>query len=231
MSYANFDATASRYIVPGDPEWPVQLAALSSASASVGLWVLGDARLNELAENAVAVTGARASSGYGDVVAAEMGCDLAASGLTVVTGGAYGIDAAALRGALGAAAAPPVVIQASGLDCLYPAGHRDLFRSVVGRGGLLVSECPFGEPPTRFTFEGRNRLVAALSKGVVLVEAAARSGARSVITWATELGRPVMAIPGPVTSATSVLPHQLIRSGEAVMVTDAREVITLLDLH
>ena len=116
---------------------------------------------------------------------------------------------------------------ASGLDQFYPAAHRTLFERIAD-GGVLVSELPPGEHPTRVRFLGRNRLIAALTPGTVLVEAAVRSGARNTMSWAAALGRVAMAVPGPVTSATSFTPHRLIRDGEAVLVGSAAEVGELI---
>jgi DNA processing protein len=143
-----------------------------------------------------------------------------------VSGGAYGIDAAAHRGCL-AGRTPTVAVLAGGLDEPYPGGHRPLFERIAEQG-VLVSELAPGEHPTRVRFLARNRLIAALTPGTVLVEAAARSGARNTVTWANVLGRVVMAVPGPVTSATSVTPHRLIREAEAVLVCGANDVLELL---
>lgn len=225
MIYADLDSKTSRYITPADAEWPRQLDDLAEPPA--GLWVLGDGRLNELAARAVAITGSRASTAYGDVVAAELGDQLSAAGLTVVNGGGYGIEAAALRGA-NSVATPSIVVQASGLDCLYPSGHASLFKAVVAYGGLIVTERAMGAHPTRAAFVRRNELLAALGMGTVMVEAAARSGARHTMSMAAELGRQTMAVPGPVTSITSRLPHQLISSGAAALVVDGAAVLQVL---
>lgn len=229
-------ATAScgmRFIIPQDAQWPAGLADLAGcepvnqlSGVPVGLWLSGAGDLAELAAGSVAIVGSRASTAYGDTVAADIAAGLSESGRSVVSGGAYGIDAAAHRGCL-AGRTPSVAVLASGLDQPYPAGHRPLFERIAERG-VLVSELPPGEHPTRVRFLARNRLIAALSPGTVLVEAAARSGARNTATWANELRRFVMAVPGPVTSATSVTPHRLIREAEAVLVTSAAEIIELV---
>ena len=169
------------------------------------MWLAGGGDLAELAAQSVAVVGSRASTPYGDTVAAELAAELSESGRSVLSGGAYGIDAAAHRGCL-AGRTPTVAVLAGGLDQPYPSGHRPLFDRIAERG-VLVSELAPGEHPTRVRFLARNRLIAALTPGTVLVEAAARSGARNTVTWANVLGRIVMAVPGPVTSATSVTPH------------------------
>ncbi len=192
----------------------------------LGLWVAGGGDLAESAACAVAMVGSRASTAYGDTVAGDLAAELSEAGRAVVSGGAYGIDAAAHRGCL-AGRTPTVAVLAGGLDVPYPAGHRPLFDRIAQRG-VLVSELAPGENPTRVRFLARNRLIAALAPGTVLVEAAARSGARNTVTWANAMGRVVMAVPGPVTSATSLTPHRLIRDAEAVLVASAADVLELL---
>lgn len=231
------DATAAaglRFLIPSDPNWPARLSDLADcepvndlSGMPIGLWVGGHGDLAELCHKAVAIVGSRASTAYGDTVAAEIAAELSEGGRAVISGGAYGIDAAAHRGCL-AGRSPSIAVLAGGLDEAYPSGHRPLFERIAERG-VLVSELPPGEHPTRVRFLARNRLIAALPAGTVLVEAAARSGARNTVTWANELSRVVMAVPGPVTSATSVTPHRLIRDAEAVLVSSAADVVELLD--
>jgi DNA processing protein len=226
-------AAQLRFVVPGDADWPPALADLARcervndlSGEPLGLWVRGSGDLAALSSTAVSVVGSRASTAYGDTVAADLGAELSEAGRSVVSGGAYGIDAAAHRGCL-AGRAPTVCVLAGGLDRPYPPGHRPLFDRIAEHG-LLVSELAPGEHPTRVRFLARNRLIAALAPGTVLVEAAARSGARNTVTWANVLGRVVMAVPGPVTSATSVTPHRLVREAEAVLVTSSADVLELL---
>lgn len=218
-----------RFVIPSDHEWPDGLAVLDrcdlvqeSRGAPVGLWVRGPQNLAALLDRAVGIVGARACTAYGEHVAGDLGASLAGRGVTVVSGGAYGIDAAAHRGAC-AVDGPTLAVVAGGLDSAYPRAHAELF-DVIARCGAVVSEVPPGEHPTRRRFLTRNRLIAALTGGTVLVEAAARSGARNTVSWATACGRPVMAVPGSVHSATSVTPHVLLREGEAVLVTCADDV-------
>jgi len=225
--------SGQRFVIPGDEEWPTGLADLAGcepvnqlSGEPLGLWVSGGGHLGELAARAVAVVGSRASSAYGDNVAAELASDISEAGRAVLSGGAYGIDAAAHRGCLAGRTAT-IAVLACGLDQPYPTGHSSLFERIATTG-VLVSELPPGEHPTRVRFLARNRLIAAISAGTVIVEAAARSGARNTVTWANALNRVVMAVPGPVTSATSVTPHRLIREAEAVLVTNAAEVLELL---
>ena len=175
---------------------------------------------------AVAVVGARASTSYGNHVATEFGADLGLAGRVVVSGLAFGIDAAAHRGAL-STRHPTVAVLANGVDAAYPVAHTSLLEGVVARGAV-VSEAPPGCRPLKAAFLARNRMIAALTEGVVVVEAAARSGARNTANWAGVLGKHVMAVPGPVTSSLSVTPHRLIREGTATLVTSVADVTELL---
>ena len=175
---------------------------------------------------AVAVVGARASTTYGNHVATEFGADLGLAGRMVVSGLAFGIDAAAHRGAL-STRHPTVAVLANGVDAAYPLAHSSLMEGVMARGAV-VSEAPPGCRPLKAAFLARNRLIAALTDGVVVVEAAARSGARNTANWAGVLGRHVMAVPGPVTSSLSVTPHRLVRDGIATLVTTVADMEELL---
>jgi DNA processing protein len=143
-----------------------------------------------------------------------------------VSGAAYGIDVAAHRGAL-AAKGPTVAVLACGVDRAYPAGNKAVLDYIASHG-LVVSELPPGCAPTRLRFLSRNRLIAALSAGTVVVEAAVRSGALSTANWASRTGRVLMGVPGPVTSAPSEGVHELMRTGEAVLVTRAEHVLELV---
>ncbi|MGZ4556323.1 MAG: DNA-processing protein DprA [Mycobacteriaceae bacterium] len=220
-----------RLVTPDDDDWPAwRMLSFQSAAASgvrdavapLALWVLGGASLQELTHRAVAMVGTRAASGYGEHVTAEFTHDLAADGWTIVSGAAYGIDGAAHRAALGARG-PTVAVLACGVDRCYPSGHGALL-SQIARSGLVVSEYPLGTTPAKHRFLARNRLVAALSDAVVVVEAGWRSGARSTATWARNLGRPVMAVPGPVTALSSAGCHRMVRNQEATLVTSAAEI-------
>jgi DNA processing protein len=229
---ATEDAQA-RFVIPGDDEWPESLLALRYCDAvnrrggiPFGLWLRGPGHLAELANRSVSIVGARACTEYGAGVTTDLAADLSAAGYTVVSGGAYGIDTAAHRGAL-VAERPTVVVFANGVDVGYPQGNAALFRR-VGDDGLLISELPPGTPPSRMRFLARNRLIAAMSRGTVVVEAALRSGARNTATWALECQRPLMAVPGPVSSTMSEAPHLLIRNGQATLVTDAADVLELV---
>jgi DNA processing protein len=234
----------ARLVIPEDDEWPtLPLHALTVAMSAepddrkdqsdrtkapvppMGLWVRGAQRLDELVDRSVAIVGSRASTAYGEHVAAELGHQLGERGWTVASGGAFGIDAAAHRGAL-AAGAPTVAVLACGVDRPYPAAHGALFHRIT-ETGLLVSEWPPGCAPLRHRFLVRNRLIAALTRGTVVVEAAARSGAQATAQRARRLGRQVLVVPGPVTSAMSVGCHELLRDreAEATLVASADHVI------
>jgi DNA processing protein len=191
----------------------------------LALWVTGPARLDDVAERAAAIVGTRASTGYGEHVAAELAAGLAERDVAVVSGGAYGIDGAAHRAAL-ATDGLTVAVLAAGIDMPYPAGHAALLQRISEQGSI-VTEYPPGLRPQRHRFLTRNRLVAALSGATVVVEAGARSGAANTAAWARALGRGVCAVPGPVTSSASVGCHALLR-GEATLVTRADEVLELV---
>lgn len=222
----------ARLVVPEDDEWPHwAFRGLSGRGAGktpgwappVALWVRGAARLDVLGDSAVSIVGSRAATGYGEQVATDLGYGIAGHGTAVVSGAAHGIDAAAHRGAL-AADGVTIAIQACGLDRIYPAGHVGLVGRIA-ESGAVVSEYPPGTRPAKHRFLVRNRLIAAGSAGCVVVEAGRRSGARRTAGLSAAMGRIVMAVPGPVTSAMSVGTHRLIRDEAALLVTCVAEVI------
>jgi len=221
-------ALSGAFVVPGDAAWPRRLDDLG-IGAPFGLWVRGADRLDALLDRSVALVGARASTSYGERVAVDLAAGAVGAGACVVSGGAYGIDAAAHRGALGPGGRT-VVVLAGGVDRAYPTGNARLFETVVGSGGALVAEVPPGRVPTKSRFLQRNRLIAAAAGATVVVEAAWRSGAMSTAHHAARLLRPVGAVPGPVTSVASAGCHRLLREGSAVCVTDAAEVMELAGL-
>lgn len=233
-----------RLLIPEDPDWPHfalsamhwQAASATGAGAAGGmapplaLWVKGPLDAATLAVRSAAIVGARAATDYGSHVASDLAYDVAGRGIPVVSGGAFGIDAAAHRAALAAGGAT-ILVSAAGLDRPYPVAHNALYEQVAALG-LLVSESPPGSAPYRRRFLSRNRLIAAFGSGTVVVEAGRRSGALSTAACARRLGRPVMAVPGPVTSAMSMGCHDLLRrdAGEdagatARLVTCARDVL------
>ncbi|MFE0100909.1 DNA-processing protein DprA [Streptomyces sp. NPDC059009] len=214
----------ARFVCPGDQEWPGQLDDLGD-TRPVGLWVRGRPSLRIWALRSVAVVGARACTEYGAHMAAALGSGLAERGWVVVSGGAYGVDGAAHRGALGAGGAT-VAVLACGVDQSYPRGHTELLDRIAEQG-LVIGELPPGDHPTPSRFILRNRVIAALTRGTVVVEAAYRSGALVTARAAQRLGRFTMGVPGPVTSGLSAGVHELLR-GEGVLVTDAEEVAELV---
>ncbi|MGH3159318.1 MAG: DNA-processing protein DprA, partial [Streptosporangiaceae bacterium] len=219
---AAWERQGIRLVCPGEPEWPTQLEILGDA-APYALWLRGHADLRFGCLSSVSVVGSRASTPYGVHVATEMAAALGVRGWSVISGGAYGIDGAAHRGAL-AAEGLTIAVLACGVDIPYPVGHADLFGGIAAHGAL-ISEWPPGRAPSRHAFLVRNRVIAALSRGTVVVEAGLRSGALSTARHARDLCRPLMAVPGPVTSPASSGCHAIIRNWNAVCVTGAADVL------
>jgi DNA processing protein len=217
-----FRKSGIRLICPGDPEWPEQLADLGDEQP-YALWLRGTADLRFNCLHAVAVVGSRAATAYGSYVAAELAASVAARGWAVVSGGAFGVDASAHRGALGADGVT-VAVLACGVDVPYPVGHAELLESVAAQG-VIVSEWPPGRTVSRLRFLVRNRVIAALATGTLVVEAGERSGAVNTARHARDLGRRLMAVPGPVTSDQSAGCHRIIRDWQGTLVTNAAEVI------
>ena len=216
------DALGLRFVVPGDDEWPAGLDDLGGR-APFGLYVRGAAHLRQVCSRSVAVVGARAASPYGERVAVDLGHGLVEAGWTVVSGAAFGIDAAAHHGAL-VAGGPTVAVLACGAEVAYPRAHEGLLGRIAA-DGAVVSEHPPGSGAHRHRFLSRNRLIAAMTAGTVVVEAAVRSGALSTARHAAGLLRPVLAVPGPVGSALSEGPLLLLREYAAVAVGDAGQVL------
>lgn len=215
----------ARYVTPLDAEWPTQLDDLGDR-APWGLWVVGAAHLRLLALRSVSVVGARAATAYGETIARSLAGELGSRQWLVASGGAFGIDAAAHRGALGAGGSTACVL-AGGVDVPYPRSHAALLASVC-ENGLLVSESPMGAAPMRQRFLQRNRLIAALTRSTVVVEAALRSGSLTTARQARDLNRPVLAFPGPITSPMSAGAHALIRDGDALLVMDVPDALALM---
>ena len=221
-----------RFVVPGDDEWPTQVDQLlrtetlrDRGGPPLGLWVRGPMGLDEL-ESSVAVVGSRSATSYGTTIAGEIAAVVARAGYPVVSGAAFGIDQAAHRGAL-AAGGRTVAVLACGVDLVYPPAHHQLLEHLV-KTCAVVSELPPGRSVSRIRFLSRNRLIAALTRGTVVVEAAARSGALNTAGWAARLYRPLMSVPGPVTAAQSEGTHELLRKGAASIVTRGEEVLELV---
>ncbi|ALC06215.1 hypothetical protein CDES_09115 [Corynebacterium deserti GIMN1.010] len=233
-----------RLISTDDPEWPVEELDHAFGFAASGmsdhvrtyqddalpphaLWVNGG-NLRELSAQSVTLVGTRAISKYGTEVTAMFTQQLVAHQWTIVSGGALGVDTVAHTEALRSQGCT-IAVAACGLDRSYPAHNRELFDHISGSNrGVMVSEYPPGTTPQRHRFLTRNRLVAALSQGTVVVEAAWRSGALNTLSWCEGLGRVAMAVPGPVTTAGSLGCHERIRNGSAQMVTSGDDVRSLL---
>lgn len=217
--------TGTRIVLPGDALWPGALDDLGM-HAPLMLWLRGDPAL--LHQPSLAVVGARACTGYGAHVTAEITDGVCAAGVAIVSGAAYGIDAVAHRTAL-AAGAQTIAVLAGGVDRPYPSGHAELLAR-VGKHGLICSEMVPGSAPTRWRFLQRNRVIASLAQATLVTEAGVRSGSLNTAGHAAEMARPLGAVPGPVTSPASAGCHRLIRDYDATLVTNAVEAQELLGI-
>jgi DNA processing protein len=216
------DRLGARVVIPADDEWPIRVDELAALELDSGgrinqdtrpplcIWARGPWRLQQAFDRSVAVVGARACTPYGQHTTNDIAYGLAEHGWTVVSGGAFGIDAAAHRAAV-AANGVTVAVLACGVDRPYPTGNTALFEQIT-ETGLLISEWPPGSEPLRHRFLIRNRVIAAATPGTVLVEAAARSGAVQTMSRVLALGHAGMVVPGPVTSAMSVGCHEILRA-------------------
>lgn len=221
------DAIGGRILTRADPEWPGLLGDLRGR-APMALWVVGTADLRLLSLRSVSMVGARACTPYGEEIARRWSMDLASSGWGVVSGAAFGIDAAAHRGVL-AAGGLTVAFTAGGVDVPYPRAHAALLSAIADQGAV-VSEVPPGESVRRQRFLARNRLIAAIGRGTVVVEAAERSGTTATARAAAAMVRPVLAVPGPITSPMSAGCHRMIRDGTALIATEVGDVLAAVDL-
>ena len=220
------DRLGLRILTPDTAGWPEGLSDLG-VLAPIALWAKGDLGvLTSSLGSHVTIVGARAATGYGEHVATELATDLAGLPRVVVSGGAYGIDGAAHRAALTTRPGSTIAILAGGLDRYYPAGHQELL-SRVSASGAVLSELPPGAAPTRWRFLQRGRLLAAISAATVVVEAGYRSGSLHTATEAHTLGRPVGAVPGPITSAASAGCHRLLHEKIATVITSTSDITAL----
>lgn len=221
-----------RFVTPDDAEWPRErFSALTGADGDdvspLGLWVLGTGSLHS-DRGMIAIAGSRASTAYGEHVTSEIAGDLSATGWTVVSTGSFGIASAAHRAALAVGGAT-IAVTAASIDRAHPAAHERMFRDISEHGGLVVSEYPpTHSVPSRHRSLALNRLIAALSQASVVVETGWRGGSRDILTWASKLGRPALAVPGPVTSAASEGCHRAIREGHAALVTNSADVVAAI---
>ncbi|MGO4470315.1 DNA-processing protein DprA [Arthrobacter sp. M-10] len=224
---ATMQRLGGRMVIPGDPLWPVQLADLG-LHEPLCLWWRGHEVEFPPVKRVVALVGSRDSTSYGASVTGDFAYGLGQRGCTVVSGGAYGIDAHAHRGALagGTNDMPTIAVMAGGVDRYYPSGNEDLLRAVANQGAV-IAEVPPGSAPTRYRFLQRNRIIAALAAVTVVVEARWRSGALNTAHHAESIGRAVATVPGSIRSANSAGCHRLLRDGGAVCVTDVGEIAEL----
>ncbi|MFB2597215.1 DNA-processing protein DprA [Herbiconiux sp. P17] len=213
------------FVIPTDQAWPESLDVLGE-HAPIGLWVRGDVGALDHPGGAIAIVGSRDATNYGEHMAMDLASGLSDRGFAVVSGAAYGIDGMAHRACL-ASRGTTIAFLAGGVDRLYPAAHHDLLLRVAA-SGAIVSELPCGSSPTKWRFLQRNRLIAAASNATVVVEAGRRSGSLNTAGHAAALGRPLGAVPGPVTSATSAGCHRLLREYDAVCVTSAADVVEMV---
>ncbi len=217
-----------RLRVPTDEHWPVSLSDLE-AHRPIALWTRGTDTAFDSIGSSIALVGARAATGYGEHVTMEASAGLVDRGYTIVSGAAYGIDGMAHRAAL-ASRGLTVAFLAGGVDRFYPAGHDALLNRIV-ETGVVISELPVGSSPTKWRFLQRNRLIAAASRATIVLEAGWRSGSLNTAGHAAALGRPIGAVPGPVTSAASAGCHRLIREFNATCVTNADDMAELAPLE
>lgn len=216
-----------RLSIPGDDAWISGVDDLGE-SAPVALWMRG--RLDAVAalDQSIALVGARAATGYGEHIAMESSAGLVDRGFAIVSGAAYGIDGMAHRAALASHGAT-VAFLAGGADRFYPSGHDALLTRIVEHG-CVIAELPPGAQPSKWRFLQRNRLIAAASQATVVLEAGWRSGALNTVNHALHLGRPVGAVPGPVTSAASAGCHRVLREQMVQLVTNADEMAELVGI-
>lgn len=212
-------------LTPEGPLWPERFEDLAE-HAPLALWVRGEPAALGGLDRSAALVGARAATPYGEHVSATLAGELAEQGVGIVSGGAYGVDGAAHRAALGVQGTT-VAFVAGGADRVYPAAHAHLFARIAD-GGAVIAEVPPGGTPTKWRFLMRNRLIAAVSAATVVVEAGWRSGSLNTAGHAAALGRPLGAVPGPVTSATSEGCHRLLREFDATCITRASDVLELI---
>ncbi|WP_104169864.1 MULTISPECIES: DNA-processing protein DprA [unclassified Cryobacterium] len=212
-------------LVPTDAHWPRGVDDLA-VHAPIALWWRGIPTALTALSNSIALVGARAATGYGEHVTMEASAGLVDRGFLIVSGAAYGIDGMAHRAAL-ASSGLTVAFLAGGVDRYYPSGH-DALLSRIATMGAIISELPCGAAPTKWRFLQRNRLIAAASAATVVLEAGWRSGSLNTAGHAAALGRPLGAVPGPVTSPTSAGCHRLIREYDAVCVSTAAEMAELV---
>ncbi len=209
--------------------WPAQLNDLSAgdfAHAPHGLWLRGKSGTLPKLNRSLAVVGSRASTSYGEFVTADLIAGPVGRGYSIVSGGAFGIDALAHRATL-ALGGSTFAIMAGGIDRFYPSGNSQLFKEIMSNSAVISEVAP-DSAPTKWRFLQRNRLIAALANAVLLVEAGYRSGAHNTAKHAMDLNRPIGAVPGPITSPASAGCHRLIHDHTAELISDTADLFDLL---
>lgn len=223
---------AIEFIIPSDSFWPYRLTDLGHYEP-VGLYVRGNTNLKSISQKSIAFVGSRNCSTYGKSVTKKLVSELAKQGWGVVSGGAYGIDIMAHNAATNHNAmnieksVGNIAFMASGVDNLTPNGNIGYFEDMLINGGTFVSEYPLGSHPTSFRYLERNRLIAALSRATIIVEASFRSGALNTVSYANKISRAVGAVPGPIGALTSASPHNLIRNNQAILVRGVKDIVEL----
>lgn len=215
-------------LTPNSSDWPAQLNELEYHEP-MALWIRGSRSSLSRLSRSVAVVGSRSSTSYGEFATQSLVGALIEKDVSVVSGGAYGIDGIAHRSTL-ELGGNTVAVMAGGVDKLYPAGNSELLRQIIQRGAV-ISELPPGSTPTKWRFLQRNRLIAALSQSTIVIEANWRSGALNTATHAQALERMILAVPGPITSPKSAGTNKLIADGRAQLVLDAADLLDRLGLQ
>ena len=221
-AFQSIEKAGARFIIPGDEQWPLRVDELECPP--IGLIVKGN--LENLSNPSLAIVGTRNPTPYGVRIAGDFAAGFVDREWDIVSGGAYGIDSAAHRGAL-VAEGRTIAVIASGIDLQYPSGNTRLFEEICENGAIVTEVMP-GVPALPHRFLIRNRIIAALSQATLVVEAAFRSGSLRTARDAAELMRPVMAIPGPINSPSSEGCHRLIGERAAELVTSVADAIELI---
>jgi DNA processing protein len=221
-AFQSIEKAGARFIIPGDEQWPLRVDELECPP--IGLIVKGN--LEILSNPSLAIVGTRNPTPYGVRIAGDFAAGFVDREWDIVSGGAYGIDSAAHRGAL-VAEGRTIAVIASGIDLQYPSGNTRLFEEICENGAIVTEVMP-GVPALSHRFLIRNRIIAALSQATLVVEAAFRSGSLRTARDAAELMRPVMAIPGPINSPSSEGCHRLIGERAAELVTSVADAIELI---
>lgn len=209
-----------------NPEYPEILHTIPDPPKQ--LYIIGDSFFDLLNRPRITVIGSRKATAYGKAVTSQLALELARAGVVIISGLAIGIDSLAHKAAL-EAGTPTIAVLPSGLDKIYPAMHQGLARRILEQGGALVTEYSPGTPVRKWNFLARNRIASALGDGVLITEAAERSGTLSTARHALDQGRDVLAVPGNITSPTSAGTNNLIKAG-ATPVTEVADILYILGI-